>query len=170
MAQRAALLTALSALILLATPAMALELSADADPAVREIVQGCSDAVAAQGVPVSGGWQADTPIGPETKGEPPGTIYAQRTLDGVGHLFLRLSSEVSNGSRVSHCSVSVLEPQRQLPVADFGKADGLVETNGGGAAQSVWFSADNKVIVTVIPRSNPDGLLFLLDVIADAGI
>jgi hypothetical protein len=163
------LASAIGILALLATPAMAFELSADADPAVREIVQGCSDAVASHAVPATGGWQASTPIGAETLGEPADTIYAQRTLDGVGQIYLRLSSEVSNGSRVSHCSVSVIEPQRQLPVDDFGKADGLVATSGG-TGQSVWFSADNKVIVTVIPRSNPDGLLFLLDVIADASI
>jgi hypothetical protein len=167
MLQRAALLAGLTALGLLAAPAMALELSADADPAVREIVSACSDAVASKTVPTTGGWQQSQPSGPETLGELPDTLYAQRMLDGVGQLYLRLASEVSNGSRVSHCSVSVIDPQRPLPVADFGKADGLVATSGGDV-QSVWFSADNKLIVTVIPRTNPDGLLFLLDVVADA--
>lgn len=160
----------LGLVVLLATPAMALELSADADPAAREIVRACSEAVANQLVPVTGGWTESRPSGGDALGEAPDTRYAQRTLDGVGQLFLRLSSEVSNGTRVSHCSVSVIDPQRPVPVADFGKAEGLVASSGGGDAQSVWFSADNKVIVTVIPRSNPDGFLFLLDVIANANI
>ena len=153
---------------MLVTPAMSLELSADADPAVREMVSACSDAVAHEAIPATGGWQESRPSGAESQGEPPNTLYAQRTLDGVGQLFLRLTSEVSNGSQVSHCSVSVIDPQRPVPIADFGKAEGLVPSSGGGDAQSVWFSADNKVIVTVIPRTNPDGFLFLLDVIADA--
>ena len=169
MASRAALLAGLTALGLLAAPAMALELSADADPAVRAIVSACSDAVASTAVPATGGWQASQPSGADTLGDPPNTLYAQTALDGVGQLFLRLTSEVSDGSQVSHCSISVIDPQRPLPVADFGKAEGLVAT-GGGDVQSVWFSTDNKLIVTVIPRSNPDGLLFLLDVVADASI
>jgi len=170
MAPRAALLAGVTALGMLAAPAMALELSADADPAVRAIVSACSDAVASTAIPTTGGWQKSQPSGADTLGDPPNTLYAQTALDGVGQLFLRLTSEVSNGSQVSHCSVSVIDPERPLPVADFGKADGLVATGGGGDVQSVWFSADNKVIVTVIPRTNPDGLLFLLDVIADASI
>jgi len=169
MAPRATLLAGVTALGLFAAPAMALELSADADPAVRAIVSACSEAVAGTAIPTTGGWQVSQPSGADTLGDPPNTLYAQTALDGVGQLFLRLTSEVSNGSQVSHCSVSVIDPQRPLPVADFGKSDGLVATNGGDV-QSVWFSTDNKVIVTVIPRSNPEGLLFLLDVIADASI
>ena len=167
MARRAAMLAVVTAVGLLAAPAMAFELAAEADPAVRAIVSACSDAVANKAVPTTGGWQKSQPSGADSIGDPPDTLYAQTAFDGVGPLYLRLTSEVSNGSRVSHCSVSVIDPQRPLPVADFGKADGLVATSGGDV-QSVWFSTDNKVIVTVIPRTNPDGLLVLLDVVADA--
>jgi len=152
------------AILIGTVPAAAYELAPSADALAREIVATCSAAIAAGALPSGNGWEPSEAKGREALTGNAGTLYADRSIEGVGLLHLRLHASVVEEDELASCGVTIANPQRQLPIADFGTAPGLVGSVDGD--KGVWFTGDSALFVSVLQQ--PAIFSFAMDAIADA--
>lgn len=152
------------AILIGTVPAAAFELAPTADPLAREIVATCSAAIAAGALPTGDGWQPSAAKGREIVPANAKAVYADKEVEGVGLLHLRLHASVVEADALSSCAVTIANPQRQLPLADFGAAEGLLGSVDGD--KGVFFAADSSLFVSVLQQ--PAIFSFAMDAIADA--
>jgi hypothetical protein len=174
MGQRAAWLGGLTALCAAGTPMLAAgyELNAGVDPLVGEIVSACSGAIGArQAPPAEAGWHtggmtldAQAYVGHDED-------YADREWPGVGMLNLSVKVDQFDGRQLGRCSVSIDGPEGGwLPIADFGRADGLVGSAemGDVVAEGAWRNAADTLFVTARQIDDPGRFEFQMTEIVDA--
>jgi hypothetical protein len=174
MGQRAALLGGLTALCAAGIPALAAayELQADVDPLVSEIVSACSDSIMGRHAPpADAGWHtggmtidAQAFIGHDED-------YADKEWPDVGTLSLAVSVDQFGDRDLGRCSVRIDDPQGGwLPVADFGKAEGLVGNaeQHDATLEGAWRNEANTLFVIARQLDDPSRFVFQMTEIVDA--